>query len=772
MFVAKTKPVEQSIAEHTSMLLRELEILRSAYGKRLKEADASFWRLLVIAILFHDTGKAYTPFQNKVNRALGKLLIKTFLADYPHNYLSVALVPFDYLNLDMEEQFLLIDAIGFHHEGRSQMPEENVILHAYKQDMYKKIPQIFNHLSQIPVDLLNELDINIFMKEHDPSPYISDLQRNRCSKKSERKLRQDERLWRRHVLLKGLLHRIDHAASAGVRVEEGEDESPGEVALSYLNNQYKVLRPVQLFALENRNKNIICASSVGTGKTEAALLWIGTDKSFFTLPLRVSLNAMFTRFQREGEINLQSVGLLHSTSYEKIEEAEYTDHDLTYESSRQFAKKLTLSTIDQILKFPYYYCGFEKELATMAYSKVVIDEIQAYDPKIAAMLIFALDMIYRIGGQFMVMTATLPALYVEAIEKHTSIPVEEIAFGTFTHDVIRHRIGIRGTSIFNDVEEIFAEAASKKVLVIVNTVDQAIKFWEFLVDRAHINGESCSIPKLLHARFTQEDRNELEKEILGFAQSGWHLKEEAPDHGIWITTQIVEASLDIDFDLLYTEICSLDSLFQRMGRCYRVRLYDENKPNVIVFTEECSGISRSGKGGVYDRDVVKIGLEMLNDLDGKCVDEQAKMCLVEKLYSRTVLKGTAYLTEFDNAIDVFKNMEYFKFSKIDAQKMMREIETQMVIPAELWPKVSELVEEYQFAKDKETRRSIRREIEKKTVSVRMYWLSRNGGKGTNLTEKGLEHIQVLSMGQATYSKDEATGYGPGLKPGGETAFFD
>ena len=51
---------------------------------------------------------------------------------------------------------------------------------------------------------------------------------------------------------------------------------------------------------------------------------------------------------------------------------------------------------------------------------------------------------------------------------------------------------------------------------------------------------------------------------------------------IWIATQIVEASLDIDFDFLITESSTIDSLFQRFGRCYRKRSYDAEKPNVIV----------------------------------------------------------------------------------------------------------------------------------------------------------------------------------------------
>ena len=66
---------------------------------------------------------------------------------------------------------------------------------------------------------------------------------------------------------------------------------------------------------------------------------------------------------------------------------------------------------------------------------------------------------------------------------------------------------------------------------------------------------------LLHSRYIRRDRAFLEKQIMDFAES-----EEA---GIWITTQIVEASLDIDFDVLHTEMCTADSLLQRMGRCNR-----------------------------------------------------------------------------------------------------------------------------------------------------------------------------------------------------------
>lgn len=55
--------------------------------------------------------------------------------------------------------------------------------------------------------------------------------------------------------------------------------------------------------------------------------------------------------------------------------------------------------------------------ATLSYSKLIIDEIQAYSPEIVAIIIKGLEMIYKIGGKFMIMTATLPQIYKNELEK-------------------------------------------------------------------------------------------------------------------------------------------------------------------------------------------------------------------------------------------------------------------------------------------------------------------------------------------------------------------
>ena len=124
-------------------------------------------------------------------------------------------------------------------------------------------------------------------------------------------------------------------------------------------------------------------------------------------------------------------------------------------------------------------------------------------------------------------------------------------------------------------------------MIIVNTINKAIEIYEKLKD------ENVTNINLLHSRFIQADRSEKEEKIKEFSKN----KNET---GVWITTQIVEASLDIDFDMLYTEMSTLDSLFQRLGRCYRSREYSENDPNVKIYIKDTSGV-----GYIYDKKSMK-----------------------------------------------------------------------------------------------------------------------------------------------------------------------
>ena len=102
-----------------------------------------------------------------------------------------------------------------------------------------------------------------------------------------------------------------------------------------------------------------------------------------------------------------------------------------------------------------------------------------------------------------------------------------------------------------EIDRVVEDSYDKNVLVICNTVKKAQQIYKSLT-------EKTDNVHLLHARFTKEHKRMLENEIIKFSDS-------ENETGIWVTTQLVEASLDIDFDVLYTEMSTADSLMQRMG---------------------------------------------------------------------------------------------------------------------------------------------------------------------------------------------------------------
>lgn len=681
---AKTEN-EETIQEHTDALLKNLDILRE-HLREEENLDDRFWEMLKIVVQYHDIGKFDLRFQNNMHEKLGKeppfqIEQETFI---PHNYISVALMPFEEWNLPTDVKSVVAQAVGYHHE-REIAPNPAEIKRLVREELTPYFDEIKSHLKLPLPNKIKAAPVKWIQKRITPS--------------------MNESLFYLYVLLKGILHRLDHASSAGVSVEVGISESIGQYTNTFFEEKLqKPKRPLQQFAEKEKDSHVVTVAQTGMGKTEAALLWAGNQKLFFTLPLRVSLNAMYTRMIDENNIGFpeEYTGLLHSTSLEMLEEhfkekEEKGYSEALYAHSRQHANRLMLTTVDQILKFPFYYLGFEKELSALCGAKVVIDELQAYDPKIAAMLIRALEMIDQVGGSFMIMTATLPTIYKNEILKNKKITNKPIVYEEFYDNTLRHRVQVKEASLLDCTEEILTNKKDKKILIICNTIARAKEVYKKL------DNENTNV-HLLHAQFKAKDRQTLEKEIQAFAKS-----EEA---GIWVTTQLVEASLDIDFDELHTEISPLDSQFQRYGRCYRKRELFTELPNVFVYTYDVSGI-----GSVYSTDITNKSIELLQKRKKEELFEKEKMELIEELYSKERLADTDYLKTFNDSLEYFRNIVPYEITKEKAQEYLRNIQNIKVLPEDDL-EVQDLIETYKS--DKSKRKEIRRELERHVISVNKY----------------------------------------------------
>lgn len=747
IFFAKSKPDILTIKEHTSDVIRAGEVLRQSYGEHLPLLSEKDWRLFHLSLAYHDIGKYSLGFKNKIDASIHQQKEQYFnMRNYPHNYMSILLIPFDefFEEYEYEEDDLdvLTWAVGFHHE-RDEQPDKELLLALYEN----QILPLFNEIKE---------DCNLTIAE---VPDVYELERL-C----QRWTVYHSSNWLKYILIKGLLQRADHAASAKRKfedvneyVEQAVEANVGENTKSYLESAYGGLRPLQKMTFKHQDKNILLVAQTGSGKTEAALLWIGERKGFITLPLRVSLNAMYDRIINEQEINFLNVGLLHSSAIDYFfdknadtDETAYEQSILQVEHTKRLAKKITLSTIDQLFKFPLLYRGFEVELSTLAYSKVVIDEIQAYDPHIVAILLKGLKMIDELGGQWMIMTATLPTIFKEGLKKLGLLGENTIEETLLIPDdrqekmeiPRRHRIQLMPCSIVECVEEILKRSENAKVLVVVNTVKQALTLYDEL--------KNCTNCYLLHSQFIAKHRQIKETKILEFATL------ENEDVGIWITTQIVEASLDVDFDFLFTEAATPDALFQRFGRCNRKgKRYEGGIPteiNVFICSDAANSSGVGIKNAIYELPIVENGLRELSGFDGELLGEQEKILIVEHVFSREQLEGTTYLSLFDQAMDELERIQPFTKNKKEAQGILRKIQSCSFVPGlENYEVVLSLIEEYQQIdpklsnqERKKIRQQIMLEIQSYIVSVNYNSLIYKMKKGqytlSHFSQKGFEYI--------------------------------
>ncbi|MBC1319163.1 CRISPR-associated helicase Cas3' [Listeria welshimeri] len=657
-YLAKSDPVE-TIQEHTDKLLLNYQLIKELYPKI--EVD---WYLLELVCLLHDLGKMNVLFQKKMiygGRPSGEIR---------HGFLSVAFVPvkkLKALGYSKKDIKLVHTAIALHHERKRKTDVEQWKLEVQK--LGKQWNDFFYEKLKDNAEYKEKISFDYFY----PGSRIF-----------EGNSAVDAEIFKKYVLLKGLLNRIDYAASAGIDVELENDFLMDSMEVQLAN--FKAINPeadwnaLQKYMLQHQNENIVVIAETGMGKTEAGLLWLGNNKGFFTLPLRTAINAIYERITKNIVTTNQAgrVGLFHSETYSQYllhEGNAEMDIDEYYTRTRQMSLPVTICTLDQLFDFVFRYAGFEHKLATLSYSKVIIDEIQMYSPDLLAYLILGLSYIDKFGGKFCIMTATLPGIVTDLLLENgvDFVQPEE----KFVSSRVRHSMEMVHTEIESEFIKPFFN--DNRILVICNTISKAKKIYSEL--KEHFQGEEIH---LIHSQFIKKDRSEKEKSIF---EDG---KKDSTKKCIWVATQVVEASLDIDFDLLFTELSDVNGLFQRMGRCYRNRLLDVDT-NVYVFdggAKVCSGV-----GTFIDKLIFENSKAILNEHVGVLTEEK-KMELVEQVYSTEALSGSKFYKDLTYTLNHVKAFDSYLMNKADVRRMFRNINSVSVIPEEVWQDNAEEINSY------------------------------------------------------------------------------
>ncbi len=674
--LAKSKPYKESLIAHTENVLAIWQELKKCYETTINK-DADFWRRSFLSVLFHDFGKVSQNFQLVIQ---GK-------KEYDNNYIRHEFLSGVFLYYTdvkgYEQNPLSLLAVFSHHKPLTDT--------LFQDDGYANIDSLEEDMALIFEDFNNKIQSHGF---NTLNPKLIAYCRKRFNKmdnglsilyddfdnffkgfKGKYPIKQEHR--NEYIFYKALLNISDWTAS-------GHDTLTNSYSYTkeYLKNQIEnKLRDegkeqiaqdfkFRKFQLESKiHGSVLAIAPTGSGKTEASLIW-GSQKPeqskiLYLLPTRVTSNSIYQRINSYfGKAN---TAIVHSSALLYRKEIEDDNYEKTeYLKDKTFFKNITVCTVDQVLTQGFNLGYWEIKTFHLNNARIIIDEIHLYQPFTLGLIISTIEYLKdKFCTQFYIMTATMPLKLKILLQKALGITEQSVIQDYELLNEARNYFEVR-ESMVDDLYEEIKEAIEKhkKILIVVNTVDEAIRLY-------NVYSEMAESAICFHSRFIQKDRFEKEQDILK------REKENLPI--LLIATQVVEVSLDIDFDILFTENAPIDAIIQRAGRINRKR--DRNKESkVIVFqhqpvTEEF----------IYtEPDILRKTFEVLLREHKKKLTENDLNKLVDEVYESFDIENHPSFCEGKKAyLEVQKGLHFIKDNTEPDKVFTREgLDSINVIPAE------------------------------------------------------------------------------------------
>jgi CRISPR-associated endonuclease/helicase Cas3 len=716
VYFAKPVPGDQGTYEYHVDRCHQIwqRVFSSSLSKYLKQAvenSGESWELFKTrtryAVLMHDAGKLLWVFQKRMRKLMGLADdIETERTNQPehfrHEIWSVICMLPRCIGVYHDKFPYELFAVLGHHKPLDRSWEsfrlEREEWKSWPSLSDKEIKYALTFAAQRMLDdlkstsLENQLIHQISNTDWKKQLFVPILE-NFINAETVRKYGRDpQKIRHQFALAKGFLHFCDWMASAEQDVADVLELKTSQQAL-WNNIRTKVenegrhyeKRPFHELCAQ-KDGDLLVIAPTGSGKTEAALLWaLRSDckRILFFMPTMVTSNSLYKRLSTHY-FPPDACGLTHSgvETYFSLEEemGEQRNHQELRSAllfHKAFMKPLLIGTVDQLLLTEFNVGYWTQRLFGLVGSNVIFDEIHAYDTYTLGLITESIRTIKELGGRVMLMSATMPRALREHFQHELGIQDLVVA------EELMNRKRATWRYVDREIEELEDEVerliqSGKRVAIVVNTVERAKSLYDTWASRI---GDSVLC---YHSQFAMIDRLDKEQQLTGSDQHRIRLL---------IATQAVEVSLDISFDVMFSECAPFDALVQRAGRCNRYGMIADAE--MIVFP-----ISDVAKKYVYrnKEPILQRTVDVIRNDPGKW-SEWEIADKMEEVYKDIQLKDDDY----EDAIQAVHTLQSFGGSFI-FDNLLREEKTRLfsyvkvsIIPDCFFDNVIELCEEKRFS---------------------------------------------------------------------------
>jgi CRISPR-associated endonuclease/helicase Cas3 len=473
---------------------------------------------------------------------------------------------------------------------------------------------------------------------------------------------------------------------------------------------------------------LILESPTGSGKTEAALytadIWLQFQSGhgiYIAMPTQATSNQMhkrtkdflLKRYPDEKNLNFHLVhGGALLDDKKPVEAQGVSDEDNQDKTEggvraetwflprkRTLLAPFGVGTVDQALMSVLQTRHFFVRMFGLQNKVVVFDEVHAYDTYMSELFKRLLTWLRQIGVSVILLSATLPektrreltAAYLG--EKDVNLPPAKYPRLTIASKEGVQSIPLESPSSrkvqleWSDVAPVLIVEKLKDALrnggcaaVICNRVQRAQDVYNEIKQAGLVSEEDLI---LFHARFPFQWRNDIEKLVLGKFGKGKDGSENPnrPKKSIVVATQVIEQSLDLDFDYMISDIAPVDLLIQRAGRLHRHSQNNSSRPENLknakmqIVSPKTDAIPKFGYDEkIYDRSIMLKTWLTLKDQTEINLPSQTTF-LIEKVYGEDLeINDEILRKELEDAIEKAEQEERKAISKAERQLIAKPTE--------------------------------------------------------------------------------------------------